>query len=418
MTSLILGLVVLLMIFLRRPKDHGAPHKPYFRDMNHMLQKHGEAQPTLMIDLDRVDKNLEQALREISPLSPRLVVKSLPSIPLLQYIQKKGQVNKFMVFHRPFLERVFKSFPSGDFLMGKPLPIKALKVFYKGLTPEELERAQREIQWLVDTPQRVRQYLDFAMSSELKLRLNFEIDIGLRRGGFSTRDLLAEALLLVRSHKAYLEFSGFMGYDAHVPKMPKPFKMSEVSRKSQKQYHEMIRWGKEIAPELFANHLTFNGAGSSTFSLHDVHSPVNDISIGSALLKPTDFDLKSLNGYLPAVFIASPVLKSLTGPGVPFIQNVSKLWDLWNPNRQKAYFIYGGFWKAHPCSPEGMLYNPIFGRSSNQECLNGSKATELAVDDYAFMRPTQSESVVLEFGKIMVVRGKDNLGTWDVLSQA
>jgi D-serine deaminase-like pyridoxal phosphate-dependent protein len=36
--------------------------------------------------------------------------------------------------------------------------------------------------------------------------------------------------------------------------------------------------------------------------------------------------------------------------------------------------------------------------------LNASDAVDIAVDDYVFYRPTQSEFVMLQFGEILAVR--------------
>jgi D-serine deaminase-like pyridoxal phosphate-dependent protein len=49
--------------------------------------------------------------------------------------------------------------------------------------------------------------------------------------------------------------------------------------------------------------------------------------------------------------------------------------------------------------------------------LNGSAAVELGVDDYVFLRPTQSEAVMLQFGDLVVVRGGAVVDHWPVFRQ-
>ena len=49
--------------------------------------------------------------------------------------------------------------------------------------------------------------------------------------------------------------------------------------------------------------------------------------------------------------------------------------------------------------------------------LNGSKAVVLEVDDYVFYRPTQSESVMLQFGDLALVRGGRIVDFWPVLDE-
>ena len=69
-------------------------------------------------------------------------------------------------------------------------------------------------------------------------------------------------------------------------------------------------------------------------------------------------------------------------------------------------------------SPAGLSLNPTYGRSSNQEMLNGSARVALQVDDTVFYRPTQSEFVMLQFGDIAVLRGGEIVDQWPVLSGA
>ena len=87
------------------------------------------------------------------------------------------------------------------------------------------------------------------------------------------------------------------------------------------------------------------------------------------------------------------------------------------PNRARAFFIYGGYWKALPDSPPGLSTNPLYGRSTNQEMLNGSRRVELAVDDWVFLRPTQSEFVFLQFGDIAVYDEGKIAERWPVFAQ-
>jgi D-serine deaminase-like pyridoxal phosphate-dependent protein len=93
------------------------------------------------------------------------------------------------------------------------------------------------------------------------------------------------------------------------------------------------------------------------------------------------------------------------------------LWSRWDPNRARTFFVYGGYWKARPVSPPGLAENPVFGRSSNQEMLNGARSVELEVDDYVFYRPTQSESVMLQFGDLALVRGGRIVDFWPVFEE-
>ena len=93
------------------------------------------------------------------------------------------------------------------------------------------------------------------------------------------------------------------------------------------------------------------------------------------------------------------------------------LQSLWDPNRAQSIFTYGGYWKALPESPRGLKTNSLYGRSTNQELLNGSHTIALRPDDWVFLRPTQSEFVFLQFGDIAVYRDGAIREHWPVFRQ-
>jgi D-serine deaminase-like pyridoxal phosphate-dependent protein len=210
-----------------------------------------------------------------------------------------------------------------------------------------------------------------------------------------------------------------MGYDAHVGKLPPIVESREEShRKSVAQYEAFIAAGRERLPALFEKpDLTFNGAGSMTLALHRGHTACNDLAAGSCLLKPSDFDLPTLEDFEPAAFIATPVLKRLDGVQLPGAEWASKPMAAWDRNRKQSFFIYGGLWKARYHAPAGLRDNTLYGGSSNQHMVNASTRVDLHVDDQVFLRPTQSEAVLLEFGPLWVHRGGRFVEAWPPLNQ-
>lgn len=120
------------------------------------------------------------------------------------------------------------------------------------------------------------------------------------------------------------------------------------------------------------------------------------------MVKPTHFDTDLLEPHEPASFIATPVIKSLATTHIPGLEFADGVKRIWNSNSSKTVFIYGGHWLADPVDPPGLSYNATFGRSSNQEMLNGGPELEVAVDDFVFFRPQQSEAVFLQFGDIAI----------------
>jgi hypothetical protein len=60
----------------------------------------------------------------------------------------------------------------------------------------------------------------------------------------------------------------------------------------------------------------------------------------------------------------------------------------------------------------------MMGYSTNQQFVNGSAATALAPDDYVFLRPTQSEAVMLQFGAMVILRHGKIIDYWPVLGSS
>ncbi len=390
-----------------KPRALGEPHAPYFSALNAELKKNGPGRPLLLVDLDRLNANLQKIKAQLNPQQAfRLVAKSLPATGLLQHCAQALNTDRLMVFHQPHMNALAQAMPRCDLLLGKPMPVSAAATFYRELKDSAFQPAG-QLQWLIDSKARLLEYEQLARTLGVKMRVSLEIDIGLHRGGLSEPEALKDLLGHIAQAPGHLEFAGLMGYDAHVGKIPGVIE-SRASSFTQAcdRYRAFKAVIKDQHPSLYHAGLVFNGAGSPTLRLHSSpESPLNEVAAGSCLLKPTGFDLDLLNDLLPACFIATPVLKALPGTQIPGLGEANRLFSAWNPNRAMSYFIYGGLWQARYESPEGLLDNPLYGKSSNQAIINSSTQLNLAVNDYVFLRPTQSEKVLQEFGDLAVVQG-------------
>lgn len=389
----------------------------YFKTLNKELKNYQRAIPCLLIDLDVLDENIAEALSNFrKDASLRVVVKSLPSVQLIEYILEKTHSSKLMVFHQPFLtDLVARLGNKADVLLGKPMPIKTAEYFYNNL-PQQHNGCNpfTQIQWLVDTEKRIEEYINLAKQLNKKLRLNIEIDVGLHRGGFSSVQTLKKGLSLIQNNQEFVDFSGFMGYDPHVVKLPKIIRSEKKALQLANQFYEQCKslLQKEF-PLLWNDNLTFNGAGSPTLNLHkEQNSPINDIAIGSCFVKTTSFDIPSLKNYNPAAFIATPVLKIFSNTTLPGLETLKSFFT------KKSAFIYGGFWKANYHYPKGIKQNNLFGASTNQTMINIPKNASLQVDDFVFLRPHQSEFVFLQFGKILPIRKGKIQKPWQLLNNS
>jgi D-serine deaminase-like pyridoxal phosphate-dependent protein len=394
-------------VFALRKRDHGGAHDAYFLALSQALREAGIAKPVLLIDRARLRANM-QALRSTlqgSRLATRIVVKSLPSPKLIEELVLGLGTERFMVFNGPMVLDTAQVRPAGDMLLGKPLPALEVAAVCDQLAAGGITRLRP--QWLVDTPQRIQEYAQIAKSRSQVFRVNAEIDVGLHRGGFQRVQDLSAALDLIKQHPS-LEFSGLMGYDPHVPKMPSPSRAYDTVIKRYQESVDVVR--SRMGPD--TSKLTFNTAGSPTYSLHARDPVATELAIGSAFVKPRDFDTKTLTHHVPAAFIATPVIKAVGETQIPGLEVLSGVMRFFDANSERAYFIHGGHWLAEPESPPGLEFNSLFGRSSNQEILTGSRSMVLKPDDYVFFRPNQSEAVFLQFGDLLVYEDGKIVDRW------
>lgn len=408
--------------FALRPSVTGAPHAAYFAQLAQALRTSGVATdattPVMVLDLDRVQANIRQVLALKDPALPlRIVAKSLPSLALLDFIAAQARSTRQMVFSLPYLLAQTQARPQQDVLIGKPLPVGAAQAFYQhaqgGLTP-----ASRGVQWLVDTPARLAEYAQLARALGVALRVNLEIDVGLHRGGFASAAALVEALQILKAEPR-LAFTGMMGYDPHVTEIPDlPGARQKAQTHARAVYADFKAQALAALPEARREALTWNAAGSPTFHLYGAQDAANEVSVGSAFVKPVDFDLPHLAACQPACFIATPVLKSGAFElpvGVEWIGSALKAWDR---NQRHGVFLYGGQWRADAVSPAGLAPSGLYGLSPNQQVMVGSGRQALRPGDTVFLRPHKSEALLQQFGPLVVVAGGQVVDHWPVLAPA
>jgi D-serine deaminase-like pyridoxal phosphate-dependent protein len=397
-------------------RDRGGNHDSSFRALSAALDNAGLARPTLVIDRQKLLANADVLKQRLAGnYDYRVVAKSLPSLPLLEAVMTRTDTRRLMVFHQPFLNLIARELPDSDILLGKPMPVAAAARFYEHHRGERFD-ARTRLQWLVDSNARLQQYADLGRQRDEPMLVNLELDVGLHRGGFREMEDLAAALSLIE-REPWLQFSGFMGYDPHVAKTPGLLGGPDGAfARVQERYRGFVDAAEKHLGRSLSG-LTLNAAGSPTYQRYDGGQVATELSAGSALVKPTDFDLDTLADHQAAAYIATPVLKALPRAEVPGIEKLARLQGWLDPNSRQAFFIYGGYWKALPESPPGLSTHALYGRSTNQEMLNGSASVNLQPDDWVFLRPTQSESVFLQFGDIALYENGEITESWPVFQQ-
>ena len=400
----------------------------YFTQLGLALSQAGAYRPTLVVDKQRLDENLDALLAVIQTgFDYRVVAKSLPSVPLLNYILQRSGSNRLMSFHIPFLKHVVEHIPTADILLGKPMPVAGVREFYQWHNTLSDSRfdTHKQLHWLVDSVERLKQYQALAKELGTTVNINLELDVGLHRGGFDANDAdsfaeFDQALdILVADPRLIL--TGLMGYEAHITKMPAfvggKAKAFELAMRSYQTCYQLVvdKFGQK-----FCDTLILNAGGSSTYPLYNKSNPqcrfVSEIATASALVKPTDFDTSTLTHHTPACFIATPVLKLVDKPEIPMMKGLSKFLQTVGMLPKQACFIYGGNWLATPCFPADSKRSSVFGHSSNQEMYDLKDNHGLKVDDYFFFRPAQSEAVFLQFGEIAVYDEGSIVDWWPIFN--
>ncbi len=412
------GIATLGLLALSRPAKDGGPSEPYFDKLGAAVTAAGLARPSLVIDLARLDQNIAVMKSHLRPgMGYRIVAKSLPSLPLLRHVMTAADTNRLMLFHQPFVNLVAMEEPGADVLLGKPMPVAAAARFYDQLGATTFDPAT-QLQWLIDTPERLQEYQVLANARGQAMRINLELDVGLHRGGLTDPAELKPILETIDADPL-LTFAGFMGYDPHLASVPDLMGwQGRAIEGSMDIYKSFIDGAAEHYGDSWKpDELTLNTAGSPTYQLHNQTTHANEVAVGSALVKPTHFDTPTLADHVPASFITTPVVKTSDSTDIPGLEALTAPTRLWDRNTAQTFFIYGGNWLAEPVSPPGLRTNGVFGRSSNQEMLNGSDLIELAPNDIVVLRPTQSEFVFLQFGDIAVLDGGKITQSWPVFTQ-
>ena len=361
----------------------------YFEQIEALLTKQGIARPVALLDLDRVDHNLDLISSRLRDRL-RVVTKSLPCLDLLQYVFERTACNRLMAFHVRFLPMLVQAFPDADILMGKTLLIPSIREFY-----ESGAFRSTNIQWLADTDERLQELVEFSDETGIPLKVNFEVDIGLHRGGLSSQPELIQMLERVQSHSNQVTFTGFMGYEVHVPYYPEPNVTFDKAMTKLLGFAESITSSEE---------LTINSGGSSTYYRFQEQPFVNDVSVGSAVVKPAAFN--ALDDHEAALMIAAPVLKRLVQP----TKAVS--------DQRVVYYLYGGGWPAEILYPNCIERSPA-NDSPNENLLpnqsqylkSPGQEGEVSVGDMIFFQPLQSDAM-FQFESVLVHRGGELVDWW------
>lgn len=354
----------------------------YTRLSRSLMDAH--APPTVaVVDLQRFDNNLAQARKLVAPgMAIRLVAKSLPCLVLLRRAAEALGTDRLMTFSDQMLTALLKEAPEFGHLIGKPFPVDIAAQVIAG-QPEAVDK----VHWLLDTRERIAEYAKLSRRIGRPLNVALEVNIGLNRGGIAPDDLASLVLPME------LRVTALMAYEVHIASLPALLRRRE-RRRITAGLASVAAYASRVGPEVIVNI-----AGSQTFDRYGT-ADATEVSFGSILVKPGDFEIPGREGFHRAAFLATRILKYLPGNPIPGIGHLRRLLP---SNARSQIGIWGGYWKADPLHPAGYRYSRVFGRSTNQEIWTGPLLSHNPVGTYAVLHPRQSEAVLDQFGDLAIL---------------
>jgi D-serine deaminase-like pyridoxal phosphate-dependent protein len=309
-----------------------------------------------------------------------------------------------------------------DILLGRPATVHALARTFATLDEAgNGPNPSGSVRWLVDTPESMAAFANYAATRREPINVSVELDVGLHRGGARNSAQLL-AMLRTIQQSEYLQFSGFMGYEGHVPFVSPALSTPDAEFAAvQRRYANFVRIGQEAYPELFEQPLVFNSGGSRTYHYYtdQLDSPVNEVALGSVFFYPGNFHNLPETGLRTATFFATPVLRRLdpaeTYPDADYLPGLAKQ----NSSYQVWYVMTAGGFPGDRHYPPGLVNTPtssgdpsrLVNMMPNQGRWLGARDVPLEVGDFIFYQPWEADAVRW-LAYLDVFRGSELIDQW------
>ncbi len=395
-----------------------------FPAWNAALRKRAAGRESAFVDLNAVDHNLRVVGDALgSQIGLRLCAKSLPSLDLLEYMMVAANTNRIMAFSEGMTRDLLIRYGSDvDILLGRPATVHALARTFATLDETAIgPNPSGSVRWLVDTPASMLEFAQFAEQRREPVNVAIELDVGLHRGGARNAEQLMLMLKTINDSR-FLQFSGFMGYEGHVPFVSLAVSSPEEEFTAvQTRYAEFVQAGRDAYPDLFNGPLVFNSGGSRTYHYYtdQLDSPVNEVALGSVFFYPSNFHNLAEDRLRTATFFATPVLRRLdpaeTYPDPEYLPGLAK--------QQRDYEVWyvmtcGGF-PGDRHYPQGLVNTPtssgdptrLVNMMPNQGRWLGSRDLPLEVGDFIFYQPWEADAVRW-LAYLDVFRGGELVDQW------
>ena len=220
----------------------------YFAKLQKALAAAGLAEPVLLIDRRKLDKNIKQLkTHAAAPYGLSHCCQIAAVCGAAGAYCGGGENRSADEFQSRNEPTIIGGLAAGRPAFGQAFACRCRAGLFDALPAAKGKLAARRIQWLIDTPQRLKQYEALAKKLGLKLRINLEVDVGLHRGGMMPGDALDAALTILAASN-HLSFAGYLGYEPHLTKIPTLDGWRGRAQKgAQKAYAHALRRGARIS---------------------------------------------------------------------------------------------------------------------------------------------------------------------------
>ena len=379
----------------------------------HLRALAGVTTPLAYVDLDALDANAQELLRQAGPLPIRVASKSLRCTALLKH--------------------VFALDPRFQGLMGFTVPemlalddagFTDLLVAYPSVDTEAIAEVarraarapERELRLMVDHAHQLELISEAATKAGATVPVLIDIDAGLRPLGserlrigpkrsplYSVQQVRAFAELIARTPGVRL--AGAMAYDgqvAGVGDLPPGRKargaairqMQRLSLRDLRRRIPKIVAALEGPPRDHRGPLLINVGGTGSLSRIREVRGATELTAGSGFYAPTLFDTyRSLN-LRPAAFFVLPVVRKQSPETAPALGGGYLASGPGNPDRV-----------PRPVFPAGLELDPEEGAGEVQTPLLGPGARALRIGDRVIFRHTKAGELCERFSELHLVRG-------------
>jgi D-serine deaminase-like pyridoxal phosphate-dependent protein len=395
-------------------------------DIAALAREHGEGEPLTFVDLDALDRNIQQVLSEAGDMGfdVRPSLKSFQNPHLAVYVMEQLPEPRGMVYHLRDLEELLRLDDEGEFIDGMDLmygyipTVGELEQYFASNGTEEPPHRMR---WMIDDPELLDMFARMARESDRDppTEVALEFDGGIQRGGIVDPSGLSAAIDILRENRDVIELTALMCYDGQATLDPDDAFRQAVATEAQRRYETFIGQLREEAGDFIdVDGLVRNGPGSSNYQQWDPDGVLTEISPGTAFtfdgyLTEDGFDNE---GLVPTLYQAAPVMRiPSTGPRLPF-HDVDIPDALVGDNDEVV--LKGGAWPSNTGElarliwPEGLADNALSSGRGNNSSAILAPAGELELGDYALVEPQLAGDGIQYFSELHAIRDGELEAVW------